>query len=424
MSRPYDLVLYGATGFTGAYVLEVFSKSSVYGDVKLAVAGRNEGKIRSTLKEVSGYTGVDLTNLPIIIADSGDENSLIQMAKQAKVIINVVGPYRLYGEAVVKAAVENGASHVDISGEPAFLEKMQQKYGKLAEQNGVYVVGACGWDSIPCDLGVNFLKQHFDGTLEYAETFVQVKNGPSGYSFNAGTYQTLILGIWQAKNDGLGKIRKEIMPQKLERSPFRPKKRGNLWWNDALESYALPFPGADRSVVQRSQYFDATVNEARPVNIETYLLVKSKFWALALMLWVTLLFFFAQFEFTRKFMQQYPELCSFYMFKNGGPSRQQAKEASFTYWIFGKGWDKVDNVGENPPQKIRVARCDGPDAGYIGTSGCVLASALTVLQDKDKLPGDGGVFTTTAAFKETKIYDRLNEFGIKFRVDDSVHPKL
>ena len=85
----------------------------------------------------------------------------------------------MYGEAVVKAAVENGASHVDISGEPAFLEKMQQKYGKLAEQNGVYVVGACGWDSIPCDLGVNFLKQHFDGTLEYAETFVQVKNGPS-----------------------------------------------------------------------------------------------------------------------------------------------------------------------------------------------------------------------------------------------------
>lgn len=191
-----------------------------------------------------------------------------------------------------------------------------------------------------------------------------------------------------------------------------------------MESYALPFPGSDRSVVQRSQYFDATVNEARPVNIETYLLVKSKFWALALMLWVTLVFFFAQFEFTRKIMQQYPDVCSFYMFKNGGPSRQQAKEASFTYWVFGKGWDQSEKPGENPPKKVVVARCDGPDAGYIGTSGCVLASALTILQDKDKLPADGGVFSTTAAFKKTKIYDRLSEFGIKFTVDNSVHPSL
>uniref|UniRef100_A0AC34G8L9 Saccharopine dehydrogenase NADP binding domain-containing protein n=1 Tax=Panagrolaimus sp. ES5 TaxID=591445 RepID=A0AC34G8L9_9BILA len=101
------------------------------------------------------------------------------MAKKAKVIVNVVGPYRLYGEAVVKAAVENGASHIDISGEPAFLEKMQMKYSETAKKNGVYVVGACGWDSIPCDLGVNFLKQHFDGTLNHAETFVSMNTGPS-----------------------------------------------------------------------------------------------------------------------------------------------------------------------------------------------------------------------------------------------------
>ncbi|KAE9548000.1 hypothetical protein FO519_008793 [Halicephalobus sp. NKZ332] len=424
MSGRYDLVLYGVTGFTGAYVLEVFAKSSNFGKVKLAVAGRNESKIRSVLKEVSNFAKVDVTNLPIIIADSGNEKSLGEMAKQAKVIVNVVGPYRLYGEAVVKAAVENGASHVDISGEPAFLEKMQQKYGKQAKENGVYVVGACGWDSIPCDLGVNFLKQNFDGTLEYAETFVHVKNGPSGYSFNAGTYQTLILGIWQAKNDGLGKIRKEIMPQKLERSPFRPKKRGNLWWNETLECYSLPFPGSDRSVVQRSQYFDATENNARPVNIETYMLIKSKFWALALMLWVALLSVFVQFGFTRKLLQKYPDVCSFYMFKNEGPSRQQAKEASFTYWIFGKGWGNNEKAGEKAPEKTKVARCDGPDAGYIGTSGCVLASALTILQDKDKLPEEGGVFTTTAAFKETKIYDRLREFGVTFRVDDSVRANL
>ena len=92
MAERYDLVLYGATGFTGAYVLETFATSYVYVNVKLAVAGRNEGKIRSVLKEVSDHTGVDLTNLPVIIADSGNPGSLDDMAKQAKVIINVVGP--------------------------------------------------------------------------------------------------------------------------------------------------------------------------------------------------------------------------------------------------------------------------------------------------------------------------------------------
>jgi short subunit dehydrogenase-like uncharacterized protein len=99
------------------------------------------------------------------------------MAKQTRVIINVVGPYRLYGEAVVKAAVENGTSHVDISGEPAFLEQMQMKYNDRAKETGAWVVGAAGWDSIPCDLGTVFLKEKFDGTLCYEETCAKLNRG-------------------------------------------------------------------------------------------------------------------------------------------------------------------------------------------------------------------------------------------------------
>ncbi|VDN32881.1 unnamed protein product [Cylicostephanus goldi] len=105
------------------------------------------------------------------------------MARKAKVIINAVGPYRLYGEPVVKAAVENGANHVDISGEPAYLEKMQMIYGQRAKENGVYIVGACGWDSIPCDLGVAFLKEKFNGDLNHVESFVQMVSGPSVSKF-------------------------------------------------------------------------------------------------------------------------------------------------------------------------------------------------------------------------------------------------
>ena len=298
----YDLVLYGVSGFTGAYILE-YLVNSQFSHVNFAVAGRNENKIRKVLAEVSTLTGKDLSNTPVILADTKSDSDLANMAKQANVIINAVGPYRLYGEAVVKAAVENGANHVDISGEPAFLESMQMKYGAEAEKNGVYIVGACGWDSIPCDLGTNYIKENFDGTLAYAETFVQIKSGEAGYSFNAGTYQTLILGIWQAKNDGLGRIRKTIMPEKLQKSKYRPPKRGLLWWNDTLEGWCLPFMGADKSVVQRSQYFDAVFNKANPVSIETYMYVKSLFWSVMLILWLTIFNFAVQFGLRAKFFK-------------------------------------------------------------------------------------------------------------------------
>jgi short subunit dehydrogenase-like uncharacterized protein len=117
--RRFDIVVYGASGFTGAYVIEQFYSSEAAQKYKIAIAGRNKNKLETTLKEVSELIGKNISNTPIIIADSSNPSQLDEMAKQTRLIINVVGPYRLYGEAVVKAAVENGTSHVDISGEPA-----------------------------------------------------------------------------------------------------------------------------------------------------------------------------------------------------------------------------------------------------------------------------------------------------------------
>ncbi|TKR87291.1 hypothetical protein L596_011708 [Steinernema carpocapsae] len=423
MTERYDIVIYGATGFTGAYVIEQIENSKALSvsksEIKFAIAGRSESKMKATLKTVGSRVGKDLSATKIIIADSSKSESLAEMAKQAKVIINAVGPYRLYGEAVVKAAVENGASHVDISGEPAFLERMQMTYGKQAEENGVYVVGACGWDSIPCDLGVLFLKRNFGGDLNHVESVVQMNHGEAGYSFNAGTYQTLILGIAAARSDGLGKIRKAIMPEKIPRSQYKLPKHPSLWSLPSLGGYALPFMGADKSVVNRSQYFDYTVKNERPVLLETYIRVQSLFWSIMLMLWLVVFQYLVQFEFTRKILQQYPDQCSFYMFKNSGPTKEQMEQASFTYWFFGTGWnDKLPKDQEHPtaPTVKKVARCDGPDAGYIATSACVLSSALTILDDKDLLPSTGGVFTTASAFGNSKIYNRLDKFGIKFTV--------
>ncbi len=97
--------------------------------------------------------------------DVSRPETLRNMAKQATVILNCVGPYRFYGEDVIRACLAEGTHHVDISGEPQFLESMQLKYHAEAKEKGVYIVGACGFDSIPSDLGTVFLKDKFNGTM-------------------------------------------------------------------------------------------------------------------------------------------------------------------------------------------------------------------------------------------------------------------
>uniref|UniRef100_A0A1I7XHU5 Sacchrp_dh_C domain-containing protein n=1 Tax=Heterorhabditis bacteriophora TaxID=37862 RepID=A0A1I7XHU5_HETBA len=287
---------------------------------------------------------------------------------------------------------------------------------------GVYVVSACGWDSIPCDLGVNFVKDKFDGDLNHVETFVQINNGPAGYSFNAGTYQTLILGISGALSDSLGKIRKSIMPEKIVKGSVRPPKRGKLWQikEDELDGWALPFPGSDKSIVNRSQYYDCLNNGRRPLHIETYLRLSSLFWTLMLALWVSIFSILVQLPIARKILQKYPDQCSFYMFKNSGPTEEQIAGASFTYWVFGYGYKEKLPLHEqhegHPNQKI-VATCKGPDAGYLATSGCILSSALAIIKDQDNLPKSGGVFTTASAFGKTKIYEYLKSFGVTFQIE-------
>merc|ERR1712127_686428 len=117
MSR-YDLVVYGASGFTGQYVVEFVFRAARQHNLSWAVAGRSEGRLKAALDRAGKAVGADISSTPIIICDSSESSSLLGMAAQAKVVLNCVGPYRFYGEPVVEACVEGGAPHVDISGEP------------------------------------------------------------------------------------------------------------------------------------------------------------------------------------------------------------------------------------------------------------------------------------------------------------------
>ncbi|XP_046877587.1 saccharopine dehydrogenase b [Hypomesus transpacificus] len=156
-TRPYHVIIFGASGFTGQFVVEELARCTAEGPsghLTWALAGRSRPRLEKVLNQAAEtLSQPDLrTEVEIIVADVSEAESLAIMCKQAVVVLNCVGPYRFYGEPVVKACIENGTHCIDICGEPQFLERMQLDYHSQAVDAGVYVVGSCGVDSIPVDV--------------------------------------------------------------------------------------------------------------------------------------------------------------------------------------------------------------------------------------------------------------------------------
>jgi len=346
MSR-YDLVVYGASGFTGQYVVEYVHRAAKESNLSWAVAGRSEGRVRAVLDRAGKVVGSDLASTPIIVADSSDTSSLLAMAVQAKVVLNCVGPYRFYGEPVVEACVEAGAHHVDISGEPQFLEKMQLKYHDKAVENGVYVVGACGFDSIPADMGQVCVKQAMGGDVNSVESYLKViVPDLPGAAINFGTWQSAIHGFAHAGE--LKSLRKAIYPERMP--PTRPKlkPRGTLHYSNIVEAWCMPFMGSDKSVMTRTQRGFYHDKDQRPTQIQAYFQVSSLFSAFSIMLVGILFGILANFKWGRYILENFPGLCSFGAVSKDGVPKEKADNTNFEMILVGEGWrERVCLKGTN-----------------------------------------------------------------------------
>jgi len=154
MTREFDVVVFGATGFTGRLVAE-YLQGQYGSDVSWAMAGRSQDKLEAVRDEM----GVS-KDVALIVADSSDEASLEAMAARTKSVCTTVGPYQLYGDGLVEACVKAGTDYVDLSGEPPWMVDTIAKYDAAAKESGARIVHSCGFDSIPFDMGVYFLQQH------------------------------------------------------------------------------------------------------------------------------------------------------------------------------------------------------------------------------------------------------------------------
>jgi len=192
--RIWDFVVFGATGFVGKLVCEYLDERLADSDMTWAIAGRNRTKLDNLKARLDSPVG-------IIVADANDRDSLDDLVCQTAVVVSVVGPYALYGSTLVAAAAEAGTDYCDLTGEPRWMQQMIDTNSDAAIKSGSRIVHACGFDSIPSDLGVAFTQQaareRFGSPCSQISMRVKaVKGGVSG-----GTVASMLNLLEEAATD-------------------------------------------------------------------------------------------------------------------------------------------------------------------------------------------------------------------------------
>ncbi|XP_037946560.1 saccharopine dehydrogenase-like oxidoreductase [Teleopsis dalmanni] len=417
-----DVIIFGATGFTGKYT--VFEAASVLGNLRWGIAGRNQAKLQSILEEMGAKAKQNLMDTPIVIADVGNEASLLAMAQRCRVLVNCCGPYRFFGEPVVRACIEAGTHHVDVTGETQFMESMQLKYHAKAQERNTYIVSGCGFDSIPSEIGILYAEKNFDGTINSVETYLKTvrKRSPKSAGIHYGTWESLIHAIGHLHE--LKDIRPKLFSEKLPKFQPKAQRRPPIFKSEVVDRVCLPFPGPDSAVAARTQRFRYQFERKRPAQVNSFVAFGSWIEAIIVGFMAIVYGIMAQFSFTRKLLLDYPRLFTFGFVSHEGPSEIVMNNTHFSFTIKALGWAKSSNLAEptdqykDAPNKSVVVKVSGTNPGYGATCVALLSTAVTILKESDKMPSTGGVLTPGAAFAKTSIIEELqkHEHGLKFEV--------
>lgn len=399
-NREYDVVLYGATGYTGRLVAAELIKRAR--GVRVALAGRNLAKLQQ-LRDELGQPA-----LPVLAGDSHDASFLTSLARKAAVVCTTVGPYAQYGEALVAACAQTGTDYCDVTGEVPWVRRMIDSYGETAQRSGARLVHCCGFDSIPSDLGVWFLqtqaKLRFGKPCERVRgAIIQVDGDPSG-----GTLASIDLLLQEArKNPAVAEML--VDPYNLNPLPERSGPDG--------QDPALPFRDPDYGWTAPSVMATANTRVVRRTNavlgypygrdfryaeffaagdgIKGFTLASGV--TLGLIAMVSCLALPPLAAITRRFM----------------PKPGQGMDAA----RLAKGSFTMELLGTQGHAQIKVRVSTDRDPLYAATAIMLAESALCLAQDTGRLAAAGGSWTPAAALG-TPLVERLNQAGVRFVVLD------
>ncbi|WP_440958456.1 saccharopine dehydrogenase family protein [Oceanicaulis sp. LC35] len=388
-NAEFDVVIYGATGFTGRLVAEYLA--SEYGkSISWAMAGRSEDKLKSVRDEIGAPS-----DTPLIVADASDPASLKAMAGRTRAVITTVGPYQLYGEALVKACVETGTDYVDLSGEPAWMHDIIAEYSGKAKASGARIVHSCGFDSVPFDLGVYFLQQHVKEKTGKPLSRIKGRVRAMKGTFSGGTAASFAETMKRAAKQ----------PEIIDwlKDPFSlcedfegPKQPhgAKVIFEEDLGVWSAPFVMATINTknVHRSNALMGHAYGADFVYDEMFMTGpgdKGEQFAHAIA--------------NDRSMQDNPP-------KPGeGPSKQERETGFYDVMFTGETADG---------QRFTASVKGDKDPGYGSTSKMIAESALALVKDVSRDQTPGGVYTTAPAMGDALIKRLSDHAGLTFAIEE------
>jgi len=394
--RQFDIVLYGASGFTGKLVAAYLNEA--HPDVTWAIAGRNRQKLDALRRELNR------SELPIVIADSADPASLAAMAASTKTLISTVGPYAKFGTPVLEACAQEGTHYCDLTGEAQWMAEVYERIEPIAKASGARLVHCCGFDSIPSDLSVFFLQKQFKERFGTYATHVTGRMGRAAGGVSGGTVASLMYVAEQASKDPV--IKERIMdpyalyPAGLQKGLDGPDQAG-IAWDDNFESWTGPFVMAaiNTKVVRRSHAL-AGLPYGADFRYDESQLCASRAKALLSAGGLGAVMAGTFFSPTRALLKKVlPD-------PGEGPSEETRNNGFFEFWAHGTDGD--NNL------KVKVA--GKRDPGYGATSRMLAQAGLCLAQDE--LSVGGGIWTTASAMGDA-LLTRLPSVDIHFSVVES-----
>lgn len=401
-TRPFDVIVFGASGVTGRRVAEDLARRA---PGRFALAGRDLAKLEAVREEVAQFAPA-VREAPLVRASLDDPDSLRAMASQCRVVANAVGPYAHYGTPVVQACIAAGTDHCDITGEVQWMRSIIERFDRAAKEAGVRVVHACGFDSIPSDLGVLVLdaraKQRGVRLSRVRYVLHSARGRGSGGSFASLTHM-----FTRANEDPTVR---EILsdPYSLCPEPERGADKGEfkgVRYDRARGGWAGPFFMApiNERVVRRSnallghrygrdfQYEESHAFGHGPLGLLGAATIAAFIGAIPWVLEGPLR--------RRAFERVSPK-------PGEGPTRDEIVHGHFALKL-----DALTKDGdrEGPPLSVRVT--GDRDPGYGATGGMFAESALLLAEDND--PREGGVHTTASALGLRAI-ERMARAGVVF----------
>ena len=398
--RAYDVVVFGATGFTGRLAAEYLAGRLRGRSERLALAGRQPAKL-AALKQQLAQAGSGAEAIGVLEADVGDAASLEKLAASARVVLTTVGPYLRYGEGLVRACARAGTDYVDLTGEGTFVDRMRERYDADARASGARIVNACGFDSIPADLGARFTVGELPAgepldVAAYVETGGEHPDWRGRWhSISGGTWHSAIGFMTREEmaraRDSLAQATASappgrsvaLLPERVRRAP------------ESVGGWALPMPTIDRVVVLRS-----AAGEARYGPRFRYghnLRVASLAGAVGAAAGAATLLGLVQIPPARRLLLSLKQ-------PGDGPTPEERARNRFS----------VTFVGSSPGARV-VTRVSGGDPGYGDTAKMIGEAALCLAEDRAALPDRAGVLTPILAMGDA-LLPRIRAAGIAVEV--------